>query len=93
MKARIRGGWPQAAVAARYGVGRSLVHRIATGECWGWLDPAAEDYRAFVIQARRTSRSRWRVAGCEDSLPAANLAVAAIKDQWDELRVVYAGPG
>lgn len=91
MKARLRSGWPQAAVAARHGVHRSLVNRIATGESWGWLEPVSEAFDAFVIQGRRTACSRWRFAGCEDSLPAADLAVAAMKHEWHELRVVQAG--
>jgi len=88
MKARLRAGWPQVAVAARYGVGRSLVSRVATGASWGWLDPAPGDFGVFVIRGRRTARRRWRVAGCEDTLTAA--ALAAIKDEWHELWVIRA---
>jgi len=91
IKARLRAGWPQVALAARHSVHRSLINRIATGECWGWLDAAEGEVNAFVIKGRRTSRSRWRVAGCEDSLHAATTAVAAMADEWHELRVLHLG--
>ena len=91
IKARLRAGWPQAALAARYGVQKSLISRIATGECWGWLAPADGAFDAFTIRGRRTARSRWCVAGCEDSLAAAANAVAAMAHEWHELSVQH-GP-
>jgi hypothetical protein len=87
MKARLRAGWPQVAVAARYGVGRSLISRVATSTSWGWLDPAPGEFGAYVIRGRRTAGCRWRVAGCADTLAAAALAATVMKDGWYELRV------
>jgi hypothetical protein len=93
MKARLRAGWPQVAVAARYGVGRSLVSRVATGTSWGWLDPAPGEFGAYVIRGRRTARCRSRVAGCAETLAAAALVAATMGDEWHELRVTRAHRG
>jgi len=41
IKGLLLAGLPQAALGRRYGVGRSTVHRIATGANWAWLNPAA----------------------------------------------------
>lgn len=89
VKALLQAGVPQAALAARYRVGKSLISRIATGECWGWLRAAEGPLRAYLIRGRRTSRSRWRIAGCEDSEAAAADAVAAMAGEWHELEVLH----
>ena len=87
IKARLRAGWPQVALAARCGVPRSLISRIARRESWAWLEPTTEGLIAFLIKGRRTTTSRWRVAGCEDSLPAATAAVSVMVGEWHTLRV------
>ena len=91
IKARLRAGWPQTALAVRYGVRKSLISRIATGECWGWLAAVEGAFDAFIIKGRRTAHSRWCVAGCEDSLAAATNAVATMAHEWHELTVQH-GP-
>jgi hypothetical protein len=91
IKARLRAGWPQVALAAHRRVHKTLINRIARGECWGWLAAAEGEFDAFVIKARRTSDSRWCTVGCGDSLPAATTAMAEMTDKWHELQVLHHG--
>ena len=89
IKARLRAGWPQVALAARHGVNKSLINRIARGESWAGLRAAEGEFGAVVIRGRRTAGARWCLVGCEDSPTAAAAAVAAIADEWHELRVLH----
>ena len=84
IKALLLAGSRQAALARRDGVGRSTVHRIASGANWAWLEPCAEEFEGFPAEGRLTD-SPCSIAGREGSLPPTTLAVDAIHEISHEL--------
>ena len=83
--------WPQVALAARYGVRRSLINRLAAGESWAWVDPAAGDFDAFIIKGRRaeSGNAAWRVVGCEVTVAEAWRRMVDLRPAWQELRLLH----
>jgi hypothetical protein len=93
IKGRLRCGWPQVALAARFGVRKAVISRINTGECWQCLEPADGNFDAFVIKGllAESGKATWHVVGCADTTAEARRQMVAVSGAWQVLRLLHHG--